>query len=215
MTISGGRPARPASRRKIWLASSLGSPEQFDACRGQSLGEIGRLEMRGGDDEGALAGEHRRHGQSLRVARRRQRQAQHEGRSSFRRRCEPQAAAHLLGEAARNRKAEAGAAGLRLRVIAGDREFFEDRVAMGRGNSWPGIDDGEFHRVVDGGNAQADAALSRVFDGIADEIDQNLPQPRCVADDARGKAGRDGTRNFEPCALRLRRQQLDDRLRRG
>ena len=151
----------------------------------------------------------------LGIARRRKRQTQHEDRARRGARFQFDAAAHLFGKAARNRKAEPGAARLRLRFLFGDREFVEDRVAMLSRNARPRVDDREFKTTIDARDAQADAALHRIFDRIADEIDEHLAQPRGIADDARRKRRARSNSRFRVLCFALAARAARRRFRRG
>ena len=61
-------------------------------------------------------------------------------------------------------------------------------------------------------NAHADAAALGEVHGVADEIDEHLPQPRRIALDLARRIGRDEARNFQPLFESARREQFNDAL---
>ena len=95
-------------------------------------------------------------------------------------------AAHQLHEAARDGEPEAGAA-----VVPGDRwirlrEGLEDRRDALWGDADAGVRHGETEPLARlGGHAQADPPLRRELHRVRQEVHEDLPQPRCVADHAR------------------------------
>ena len=79
------------------------------------------------------------------------------------------------------------------------------------GTPRPGVGHAERHRAARAeGDAQADAAPLGELDGIAGEVDEDLPKPGRVADEARRQFGDDDGRDVEPLFLGTGRQQLDD-----
>jgi len=120
--------------------------------------------------------------------------ADEEGGADARFAFDPDGAAHEGGEAAADGEAEAGAA-----VGAGDggvdlEEVFEETRLFVRGDADAGVGDAEGERDLVGGGGvhadiEADAAAVSEFDGVAEEVDEDLAKAGGVALDGAGNVG--------------------------
>jgi hypothetical protein len=127
-----------------------------------------------------------------------------------------QPAAHQLDEARRDRKAEAGSAETARRRRVGLAEGLE-QTSDGLGiETDPGVPDGKAQGAGFGVRGRRDLdrdlALLGELDGIADQIEQDLPEPDRIAQDDGRHAGIDPRRKLEALAPRLGGQRLDDAL---
>ena len=126
---------------------------------------------------------------------------------------ERELAIHALDDAPRDRQAKAGALELARGGPVALFKILEDGGAALLGHAGARVGDGETHGAAGGhADAHANAAGFGELDRVARQIEQHLPQPGGVADEPARHVGRDGGGDFQPLALRARRQQLDHAL---
>ena len=123
-------------------------------------------------------------------------------------------AVHQLDELAANGQPQAGAAepagGGGVRLVEGLKQFFlvflrNPNAGVANGKGQPDVIAG-FIQLRD---FQGDFALFGEFDGVAQQVQQNLPQPRRVADQLRLDVGRDRTFQGDSLGLRPRSEQFN------
>ena len=118
---------------------------------------------------------------------------------------DPDAPAHQLDELRRDGQAQPGAAVLaRRRGAIGLAEGLEDRLLLVRRNADAGVADAEMqsHRLRPSAyrvsrRTTTSPALGEL-DGVADQVDDDLPQPARVADQRVGHVRRDVTGQLQP-----------------
>src|SRR3990170_40495 len=105
-----------------------------------------------------------------------QRQGEREGGAAAERALDRDIAAHEAGKAPRDREPEAGAAvdpsAARVRLL----ELLENQAELVRRYAGARVGDGDRNRAVRRARLEADAAALGEFRGVAEEVDDDLPQ---------------------------------------
>src|SRR5262249_41021095 len=93
-------------------------------------------------------------------------------------------------------------------------ELLEDAAEVTRFDAGPGVGDAEAYgalRLAAGiGDLDQDAAAFGEFDGVADQVEQNLPQPAWIGRDDQRHIRRDMAGDADPLAVGACGEQLDD-----
>src|SRR5579883_129934 len=117
-------------------------------------------------------------------------------------------AAHHLGQELGDGEAEAGAGRLHARAVCA-RERQEDALEVARRNADTGILDREGRDLVAIADAEGDVTALGEFDGVGEEVDQNLPQSALIGIDHRRHAWSRLLPKLEPLGRRLQAEHVD------
>ena len=125
--------------------------------------------------------------------------------------CNLDAAAHPVDDPPRDGETEPGAGKSAIGAAIGLLEFVEDARLLAFRNADAGVAHRQhgLARARAGLDHDTDAAGFRELDGVAGEIEQHLPQPRGIADDALRQAFVDVGGDLQALRLRARTEQLD------